>query len=209
MKRLFWVFFFGLFGVFSLCAEFRIDTGLGLLCYDIPDDRKRDGALVDGHFFPLPELGFYGQFNFGNFHAGTGLRGFSYILYSVFWPAVYGEYDLSRVTFHVQIGGGLYGVISLLGLDSAFFGDYRGDLAAESNVVNFTAMANPTIIPEISIWYRFGKFFKVGGGWVSIILLDSSAKKIIDLTPLFYVGLKMTFPSAASRKRPDGTQRLF
>jgi hypothetical protein len=195
MKRFFLVCCFSLLGVFSLFAELRIDTGLGLLFLQKQERNTSERVLLDGFFFPLPEAGFYGQFNFGNFHLGAGMRGFSYIFYTNFWSTVYGEYDLARFTIHAELGGGLFGIIDTL--------------TEINDSPYFMIKLNPTIIPEISVWYRFGKFFKIGAGWITMYLLDAGDSKIIDVNPQFYLGFKMTFPSAGARKRPDGSQRIF
>jgi hypothetical protein len=199
-------------GSFSLFAEFRIDTGLGLLFLQRPEKTRDEKVLLDGIFFPLPEAGFYGQFNFGNFHLGTGMRGFSYIAYTNFWPTLYGEYDLARFTIHAEIGGGMFGIIDLLQEDSYSMSgtQYSESSGMEtSDAPYFMVKLNPTIIPEISVWFRFGKFFKVGVGWITMFLLNPAESKIININPQFYLGYKMTFPSAAARKKPDGTQRIF
>ncbi|MDR0387799.1 MAG: hypothetical protein LBH57_07145 [Treponema sp.] len=208
MKRFFLVCCLGIFGVFSLFAEFRIDVGLDLLFLQKPDTDADKTVLLDGFFFPVPELGLYGQLNLGNFHIGTGIRGFSYIFYNAFWPTVYGEFDLGPVTFHAQIGGGAYGIINLLGKEPATLQD-TSESQDVSNVPYSMLKLNPTIIPEISAWFRFGKFFKAGAGWIAMILLNQEDSKIFNIDPRFYIAVKMTFPSAASRKNPDGTQRIF
>ncbi|MDR2246015.1 MAG: hypothetical protein LBE17_04970 [Treponema sp.] len=210
MKKFFLLCCLSLAGVFPLLAEIRFDLGMDMLFVQATERRRDDATLLDGSFFPIPEVGLYGQFNFGNIHAGLGLRGFSYLFYSALWPALYGEYDLGPVTFHAQLGGGLFAVINLLGGNPEVLEDYEQDSTVEiDSASSFMVKANPSIVPEISVWYRFGKFCRVGAGWVTLFVLNPAAGKMFDINPQFYVALKMIFPSAASRKRPDGSQRLF
>jgi hypothetical protein len=203
MKRLVLALCLSLWGTLSLFAEFRIDTGLDLLLIQAPERNRDDSVLLNGFFLPLPEFGLYGQFNFGDFHAGAGLRGFSYIFYSALWPVVYGEYDLGQFTFHAQIGGGLHGTLDLLGGMDAVSG------VESTNSSNAVLRLSSTIIPEVSVWYRFGKFFRVGAGWITLFMLNPADRRMFDVSPQFYMSLKMSFPSAAARRNPDGTQRIF
>jgi hypothetical protein len=190
----------------SVSAEFRWDIGADLIFVETSSKETDASTLFVGSFLPLPEFGFYAQFNIGNFHVGPGLHGFSYVVYTGFWPTVYAEYDLMRFTFHAQLGGLLYGILDFVGVDSYY--DERGDYV-ESSVPGMKIQVNKTLIPEISVWYRFGKFFRIGGGWVSIFALSASEKKIFDVKPQCYIGIKMSFPSAAKRMNFDGTQKVF
>jgi hypothetical protein len=213
MKRIFGVLLFCLAGTLPLSAEFRIETGMDLLFAQNPGPNRDTTVLLDGAFVPLPEVGLYGQFNFEDLHLGAGLRGFSFfLLYTVLWPSLYGEYDLGNISFQAQLGGGLFAVLDLLGGGGIVVEDpaYPAETAPESaEASTFTLRAHPTVIPEISIWFRFGRFSRIGGGWVTQFILLPDQGKIFTINPQFYVAYKMSFPSAKARSNPDGTQRLF
>jgi hypothetical protein len=214
MKRFFLVCCLSLLGAFSLFGEIRADIGADFLIFLSSSSRQDGGVALDGDILPLPEIALYGQFNFGSLHTGVGLRGFSYLFSTALWPALYGEYDLGPVTFHAQLGGGVYMGLDLWGGDPFFQEEntddfYKDRPVEKENDFIFIVKANPTIIPEVSVWYRFGKFFRVGMGWVTIFLLNPEDHKIFGVTPHCYIAMKMVFPSAAARKNRGGTQRFF
>ena len=160
MKR--FVVFVGIF-VFlsmSLFAQVRLDMGI-----DIPrgagavsgnellSDPEVNKVFTD-YIFPLPELGLYYQFGGTTLRAGAGLRLFTLIVVSIYWPNAFIEADLGPITVAAQVGGGLFGLYAL------------GQSRFESGKV---------LIPDLSLWYRFGNSFRLGGGAIGILLPESSS----------------------------------
>jgi hypothetical protein len=198
MKRLLCVLFLGLAAGTALFAEIRADLGMDLLFQKTDNGLKSDSIEMNSVF--IPEVGVYGEFNFGQFHTGVGLRGFSYFLLTfatAFWPSVYAEYDWGKVIFHAQIGGGFF---ALLG-DQAYFRQDDYDESAASS--NFQLRMSEMIIPELSIWFPFFKFFRVGGGWVQVFTLNPDRVNFFNVDPRFYIAFKAVFPST------DGRRNIF
>lgn len=153
-------------------AEWRADVG-----FDIPrgiGGLSEDGAVIsedageffDSYVFPFPELGLYWYRPVGAFRAGVGLRAFTFILETVFWPNAFAEYDLWRVTFAFQLGGGAFGLFGLL------------------NQVQTGAV----LIPDLSAWLRLGRTFRIGGGALGLMLPELDG----DVAFIYYFGLKFT-----------------
>ncbi|MDR2534706.1 MAG: hypothetical protein LBD29_01575 [Treponema sp.] len=189
----------------SLWAEIRFDLGLDLLFNQSSRNIEDDQVLLNGNFAFVPELGLYAQFNIGPVHTGLGLRGFSYLIaYTSLWPSVYIEVNVSKVTFHAGVGGYVYGILDLFGggVEIAGGGEVRTYSAAQVRL-------NKTLIPEVSVWFRFGRFSRIGGGWVTIISLEEGGQNLFGLDPRFYTALKWSFPSEGRRLNTEGKQRFF
>jgi len=154
----------------NLFAQLRLDLGI-----DIP----RGAGAVSGnellsdpevnqfftdYIFPFPEGGIYYQFGEQTLKAGVGMRMFTVVLASAFWPNVYVEADLWNFTAALQFGGGLFGLYAL------------GQTRFESGKV---------FIPDLSLWYRFGNSFRLGGGAIGIMTPESTAMGF-----LYYIGGK-------------------
>jgi len=135
-------------------AEVRLDIG-----FDVP---RGIGGVVDGeadisdetvdffntYIFPFPEAGIYYQESFGPLRVGGGLRVFTFILESIYWPNVYVEYDVWKMTLALQMGGGVFGL----------FGLYN------------TLEAGQVFLPDLSAWFRIGDTFRVGGGALGLLV---------------------------------------
>jgi len=164
--------FLGVLLVFSMLifAQIRLDLGI-----EIP----RGAGAVQGnellsdpnvndfftkYIFPVPEAGLYYQFGQGALRAGVGLRMFSFIVASLFWPNAYLEADLGRLTTAFQLGGGFFGYYAL------------GQTGSESGKV---------LIPDLSLWFRFGNSFRLGGGAIGIMVPEST-----NMGFLYYIGGK-------------------
>ncbi|MEJ5189532.1 MAG: hypothetical protein WHT84_10015, partial [Breznakiellaceae bacterium] len=86
------------------------------------------------------------------FRLGVGVRVFTFIIMNVGWLNSYAELDFWNLTLLGQLGGGVYGLI--LGPQSNF-GTGR------------------TLFPDISLWYRFGKMFRLGVGAIGVLFPDA------------------------------------
>jgi len=135
-------------------ADVRLDIG-----FDIP---RGIGGVVDGeadisddtvdffntYIFPFPEAGIYYQQAFGPIRVGGGLRVFTFILESIYWPNAFVEADWWNLTFTLQAGGGIFGLFGLFN----------------------TLEAGEVFLPDLSVWYRFGDVFRVGAGALGILV---------------------------------------
>ena len=148
-----------LFGIIILMvipgafAQFRLD-----LAIDIPVILGITAETDDGDFndsinlledvgtFPFPTAMAAYQFPLGPVNAGVGLKGYSLIIETVFWPVVYAEVDLSPIVIHANIGG----------LGFLYFGLGTGTTTSS------------VIIPDFHIAYKFGKTFRLGIGAMAL-----------------------------------------
>lgn len=155
-------------------AEWRIDVG-----FDIP---RGIGAMADGeavisedagdffdeYIFPFPEASVYYQRNAGPLRVGGGLRMYTFILESIFWPNAFAELDVWKVTFQFQFGGLLFGMFGLLN----------------------SIESGPILIPDLSVWYRIGNVFRVGGGAIGFMHQDLPDA----IAFIYYFGAKFVVP---------------
>ncbi|MDR0568850.1 MAG: hypothetical protein LBG87_06555 [Spirochaetaceae bacterium] len=192
-----------------LRAEIRFDLGLDFL-FSQSSLPREDDVLFNGDFIAVPELGLYAQCNVGVLHFGGGIRGFSYMVaYSGFWPSVYLEVNIAKLTIHAGAGGFIYGTLDLIGAGMVSDYDEECGTAGVADSSAAKIALNKSIIPEVSLWFRLGKFFRLGGGGVMIFSFEEDGKNLFGLDPRFYLGVKMSFPSERRRMKPDGTQRFF
>ncbi|MDR1215876.1 MAG: hypothetical protein LBK25_04260 [Treponema sp.] len=142
-----------------LFAENQIRWDLGINALMIPalseDFFYTGGGYIDmddtsgystesGPLVPTGDIGLFGQFNFGKWRVGVGFRDLSVcFIFNILYPVAYIEADAGPVTFNLQVGGGVIGVISL------FASLY---------------LAGPYMLPEASVWLRFSNRFRLGGG---------------------------------------------
>jgi hypothetical protein len=190
----------------SLWAEIRFDLGFDLLfTQNSRSGEEDDNVLFSGDFKPLPELGLYAQFNVGILHFGGGIRGFSYFLYSGFWPSIYLEANIAKITLHASAGGFVYGILDFIGDGCTM--EYDEDNSSVHSVAQ--VLLHKSIIPEISLWFRIGKVFRIGGGGILILSFEEDRENVFDVDPRFYLGMKFSFPSERRRMNPNGTQRFF
>lgn len=155
-----------------LCAQVRIDVG-----FDLP---RGVGAIVSGqpeisseisdalskYIIPFPEAGLYYQYQFSGapVRIGGGVRLFTFIIESIVWPNIFVEADVWQFTFSLQTGGGVFGMFGV-------YGDFR------------TAQV---VIPDLSVWFRIGDAFRIGGGAIAFASPD-----IPDgIAFVYYLGLK-------------------
>ncbi|MCX7025433.1 MAG: hypothetical protein NT080_12595 [Spirochaetes bacterium] len=160
------------FAAGSAAAQVRLDLGV-----DIP---RGFGALSGGDIFtpdavdfldqtilPFPEAGIYYQWDLGVLKVGAGLRCFTFIAESIFWPNLIAEAHLGNFVVEGQMGGGYFGVFGL------------ASSSASGNV----------FIPELSAWYKIGESFRLGGGAIGLFLPDLTS----DTIPfIYYLGAKFS-----------------
>jgi len=155
-------------------AELRLDLGV-----DVPlvagfisggdASTSEVGSFLTEHIFPFPEASIYWQFDLGPVHLAPGLRFFTFILQSVFWPNLLAEVQLGPVFFVAQLGGLLFVTFGMLN----------------------DAVAGQVLIPDLSVWVGLGKkkMFRLGVGAIGLMLPEISTS-----TMLFagYVGAKIS-----------------
>jgi hypothetical protein len=134
-------------------AQFRLD-----LAIDVPvligitaetGDTTIDESiniLKDIGTFPFPTAMAAYQFSFGPINTGVGIKGYSLILESVFWPIIYAEVDLHPIVIHANVGG----------LGFLYFGLGTGGTTSS------------LIIPDFHIAYKLGKTFRLGLGAMAL-----------------------------------------
>ncbi|AEJ18815.1 hypothetical protein [Gracilinema caldarium] len=140
-----------------------VPLGLGALSDNEVFTDSEVNDFFKEHILPFPELGLYYQFGDGSLRGGLGVRAFTFILVTVYWPNAFIEADLGNFTTAFQVGGGFFGI----------FG-----------IVNDSDTGN-VFIPDISLWYRFGKAFRLGGGVIGMMMPESDTMGFA-----YYVGFK-------------------
>jgi hypothetical protein len=156
-------------------AQFRIDLGV-----DMP---ITVGAIAGGevttsgeiteflttYHFPFPEASFYYQFGVGPVNLSVGLRGFTFILETLFWPNLMAELQLGPFFIDAQVGGLLF----------LLFGVYND------------AQYGELFFPDLSVWFGFGKNknFRIGAGCLGMILPELTTEGML-IVP--YVGGKIS-----------------
>jgi hypothetical protein len=160
---------------FPAFSQFRIDLGvdvpmtIGVIGNGEISTSSDAGEFLREHILPFPEASFYYQFTAGPITLAPGIRCFTFILESVFWPNVMAEMQLGPVFLQGQIGGLL------------FVGFGLSNQVETGNV----------LFPDLSVWYGFGKErrFRLGGGVIGLMLPDLTTEGI-GIAP--YLGLKVS-----------------
>jgi hypothetical protein len=141
-------------GVF---AQVRLDLAIDIpvtigITADTGDDTIDESInfLKDIGTFTFPTAMAAYQWSFGPVKTGVGLKGYSMIIESVFWPVIYAEVDLSPIVIHANIGG----------LGFLYFGLGTGTTTSS------------LIIPDFHIAYKFGKTFRLGIGAMALPGID-------------------------------------
>jgi hypothetical protein len=148
-----------LFGIIILMvipgafAQIRLDLAIDVpviigITAESSDDTINESIdiLKDIGTFPFPTAMAAYQFSFGPINTGVGLKGYSIIFETVFWPVVYAEVDLSPIVIHANFGG----------LGFLYFGLGTG------------ATTSSLIIPDFHIAYKFGDTFRLGLGAMAL-----------------------------------------
>ncbi|WP_304224702.1 hypothetical protein [Gracilinema caldarium] len=151
-------------------AQLRIDLGIeiprgagSVSGNEVFSDPEVNKFLTD-YIFPIPEIDLYYQFDFGSLRAGLGLRMYTFLIASIFWPNAFIEADIWNLTAVAQMGGGFFGMYAL------------GQTRFENGKV---------FMPDLSLWYRFGNSFRLGGGAIGFMLPEST-----NIGFLYYIGGK-------------------
>lgn len=175
MKRLILVLLVGLGLVLPGFSEWRFDIevdiprGLGTVAGNQLAVPQETVDFFNTYPITFPALNFSYAFPVTEwFRVGVGVRVFTFIIMNVGWLNSYAELDFWNLTLLGQLGGGVYGLI--LGPQTNF-GTGR------------------TLFPDISLWYRFGKMFRLGVGAIGVLFPDAD-----QLGFAYYLGARWVIP---------------
>ncbi|WP_304244223.1 hypothetical protein [Gracilinema caldarium] len=160
------VFSMPLFAQVRLDMGIEIPRGVGAISGNEVLSDPEVNQVFNEYILPVPELGLYYQFGGNALRAGVGLRMYTFILASIFWPNAFIEADVGPLTLQAQLGGGLFGLYAL------------GKTEFNSGKV---------LLPDLSLWYRWGKSFRLGGGAIGLLFPESTAMGF-----LYYIGGKFS-----------------
>jgi hypothetical protein len=136
-------------------------------------ETQSDDSSTGGLILPSGDIGLFGQFNFGNWRVGIGVRDISVcFIFNILYPAAYIEADAGPVTFNFQVGGGFIGIVG-------FFGGFY--------------LAGPYALPEASVWLRLSNKFRLGGGALAAItpvIAEEDIGKYLKNAGIFFFGFK-------------------
>ncbi|MDR0644458.1 MAG: hypothetical protein LBG05_06045 [Treponema sp.] len=164
-------------GISGLMIPFSPDEDFyytGDESWNIESDEIAQGyAGAGGPILPIGDIGLFGQFNFGKWRIGVGIRDISVLfIFNILYPLAYIEADAGPVTFNFQVGGGVIGAMSLF---ASFY------------------LAGPYILPEASVWLRFSNKFRLGGGVLVGItpkIADDDIEKYLKNFTIGFLGFK-------------------
>ena len=155
-------------------AEFRADFGvlipwrIGASAQSGDEGESESFDVLQFATLPFPELMVSYSGDLGPITVGGGLRGFTIILQSLFWPALYAEADLGPAVVHLNLGGGAFWTFGVLG--GAF----------ETGGI---------FIPDLSAYLKIGKSFRLGLGVASIRGIEFDPD--VEISPwVFYISGK-------------------
>jgi hypothetical protein len=170
MKRIALFSFLAAISLAPIFAQVRMDfgfdipRGLGAIADGGMEDFREAGEFLDQFILPFPEAGLYYQWSAGPVNFGAGVRVFTLILESIYWPNAYVELELERFAFQFQLGGGLFGMFGVF------------------SHIETGAVA----IPDLSAWFKIGRSFRIGGGGIGLMLPEVSNNMIFA----YYLGAK-------------------
>ncbi len=175
MKRVFLLVALTAVLAYPAFSEFRLDIGLdvpltaGFISGEGVSTSSEVGTFLTEHIFPFPEVSLYYQWDLGPLHLAPGIRFFTFILQSVFWPNLLGEIQLGPVFIDAQLGGLLFVTFGMF--NDASFGQ--------------------VIIPDLSVWFGLGKkkMIRLGGGAIGIMVPEISTSQMLFAA---YVGAKVS-----------------
>jgi hypothetical protein len=156
-------------------SEIRLDLGVdvpliaGFISGGEVSSDSDIGSFLTEHIFPFPEASVYWQFHAGPVRLAPGIRFFTIILESVFWPNLIAEVALGPVFFEAQLGGLVF----------AFFGAVAG------------LEAGGVLIPDLSVWVGLGKkkLFRIGAGFLGLLVPEISTSQMLFAG---YIGAKVS-----------------
>lgn len=145
---------------------FDVPRGLGTVADSGLKLDKNTADALNNYIFPFPEVGAHYQFGLGPAHMGVGVRLFTFILETVFWPNLIAEFDLSPIPLVLegQLGGLFFGGFGLASF--SYFGQ--------------------VFIPDLSGWLKLGDFFRLGIGGTGIMLPEMP-----NIVFVWYIGAKV------------------
>ncbi len=174
MKHLVIIVAFILLLVSPVFSQVRFDLG-----FDVPmtvgtitgsgvTTSSEIGNFLKDHPFPFPEASVSYQFNLGPVKLAPGIRLYTLILESIFWPNLLAEVQLGPVFIDAQLGGLFFGIFGLF------------------NNFDF----GKVLIPDLSAWLGLGKErrFRIGGGVLGLALPELSTEGML-IVP--YLGVKI------------------
>ncbi len=153
-------------------AEVRIDLGfnvpfgLGGLSASGAESSAEVNDFLTSHIIPFPHADVYYQMPFETWRWGAGVRIYTFILESIWWPNLYVEKDFWKMTVVGQVGGGLFGVFGLF-----------------NNVDT-----GQVFIPDLSLWFRAGDALRLGGGIMGFMVPEWSEDHMLAI---YYLGLNV------------------
>ncbi|TVQ24696.1 MAG: hypothetical protein EA382_08145 [Spirochaetaceae bacterium] len=155
-------------------AQFRADFGvlipwrIGAAAQSGDESANDSFDVLQFATLPFPELMVSYSGKVGPITVGGGLRGFSIILQSLFWPVVYAEAELGPAVVHLNLGGGAFWTFGVIGN------------ALETGGI---------FIPDLSAYFKLGRSFRLGLGVASIRGIDFDPE--LTITPwVFYISGK-------------------
>ena len=136
------------------------------------EDASFDNGGEPPRIFPVPFLTLGGRSDLGNLKLGYGARLFGVVVVNFAYPLVWIDAEpVDRFEVQAGLGGGAFGVFG-------FVPDF-----------NF-AFFSPTVIPELSGYYRLGNYFRIGGGAKGIVTFEQDRVS----NYLLYVEVKARVP---------------
>ncbi len=149
---------------------FNVPLGLGGISSSGTTTVGEATDFLTSHIIPLPHADVYFQMPFDTFRFGGGVRIYTFILESVFWPNVYIEKDVWKFTFVGQAGGGLFGTFGLFN----------------------SLQTGRVLIPDVSVWFRAGPSLRLGGGITGLYVPDLLEDGMLMM---YYLGLNLALVS--------------
>jgi hypothetical protein len=127
-------------------------------------------TIEDAGIIPIPNIGLFLQANLGSVKLGVGVRAQSIILYSIAYPAAQIEFASGHFAIDASFGGYYFGYYAI--------GDIYGVETAD------------ILLPDLSVWFGFGKknTFRIGGGAIGVL---SSSLDLSALPFIAYAGIKV------------------
>ncbi len=154
------------FAEVRLDLGFNVPLGLGGLSASGSEMSEEATDFLTSHILPFPHADLYVQMPLDTLRFGGGIRIYTFILESVWWPNVYVEKDIWKLTLAGQVGGGLFG----------FFGLFN------------SIQTGQVFIPDVSLWFRAGKSLRLGGGVMGLLVPELSDDGMLMLV---YLGLNL------------------
>jgi len=127
------------------------------------------GSFLQQHILPFPGFGVSYQFEFSHLNLAAGIRGYTFILETIFWPNLLLELDYQPFFLDVQFGGGAFVIFGLFNSTSTSF----------------------VYFPDISAWVSLNEegSFRLGGGILGMGINENNADVLLYIP---YVGMNIS-----------------